>query len=121
MVQVMHKIKSAKRATPEGRIEEDCLKYLNQHGFYAFKVKSSGTFDQRSGQFRKASVYEVNGISDILAIRSGVTFYIEVKTGTGYQSKDQLNFQRQVERFDGVYVLVRSVEELEEYVRDWFK
>ena len=119
MVQVMKKVRRGVRLTPEGRVEEECLEYLNRNGFYAFKVKSTGTFDRASGQYRKSSPYEVNGVSDILAIRSGVTFYIEVKTDRGYQSADQKKFQCAVERADAIYVVVRSVEELKDYVRYW--
>jgi len=41
----------------------------------------------------------------------GVRLEVEVKTPTGRQSADQMNFQKIIERFHGIYILARSSED----------
>lgn len=43
---------------------------------------------------------------------------IEVKTMVGRQSKDQKNWQRNCERSGGLYILARSVEDVEAALRE---
>lgn len=54
------------------------------------------------------------GTPDICGILTGgFALFIETKSATGRQSKEQKAFQAMVERFGGCYVLARSVEEAE--------
>ena len=56
----------------------------------------------------------VPGQADLTGILpDGRRVEIEVKSERGRQTKDQRNFQRMIERFGGVYVLARSVEDVE--------
>ena len=56
----------------------------------------------------------VPGQADLTGILpDGRRLEIEVKSDRGRQTKDQRNFQRMIERFGGVYVLARSVEDVE--------
>jgi len=54
------------------------------------------------------------GIADLYAVKGGRSIWVEVKTPAGRQSEVQREFQRQVEEHGGVYVLARSVEDVEE-------
>lgn len=52
------------------------------------------------------------GAADITGILpDGRRLEIEVKAATGRQSEQQKKYQAMIERFNGVYVLARSVEE----------
>ena len=53
------------------------------------------------------------GLSDLTAIKGGRTVYIEVKRPKGTQSDDQLDFQADIEAHGGLYVVARSVEDVE--------
>ena len=55
------------------------------------------------------------GQADIsgLFLPSGRRLEIELKTQTGRQSKDQISFQRMIERMGGVYLLARSLEDVD--------
>ena len=53
------------------------------------------------------------GLSDLTAIKNGRTVYIEVKRPKGTQSDDQLDFQADIEAHGGLYVVARSVEDVE--------
>jgi len=56
----------------------------------------------------------VPGQADLTGILpDGRRLEIEAKSDRGRQTEDQRNFQRMIERFGGVYVLARSVEDVE--------
>lgn len=53
------------------------------------------------------------GQADLSGIlNDGRRLEIEVKTARGRQSEQQQNYQRMIERFGGVYILARSVEDV---------
>ena len=58
---------------------------------------------------RQVVRFSTPGAPDILGVRRGRGFGIEVKTSTRRQSKEQRAFQRAFERAGGLYVLARSV------------
>ena len=58
--------------------------------------------------------FGVPGQADLTGILAdGRRLEIEVKSPTGRQTQDQKNYQRMIERFGGVYVLARCVEDVE--------
>ena len=62
--------------------------------------------------------FGIPGQPDIFAIIQGRFVGIEVKTVVGRQSKDQKNWQRNCERAGGLYILARSVEDVEAALRE---
>lgn len=57
--------------------------------------------------------FGVPGQADISGILpGGIRLEIECKSAVGRQEKDQRNFQRMIERFGGIYVLARSVDDV---------
>jgi hypothetical protein len=96
----------------ESQIEQACLQYLNYFGWYCFKFKDQTEF--RDGKFRKPLPFQVNGVADAFAIKNGVQIWIEFKTQTGVQSIHQKLFQKNIEMNGGIYLLIRSVDELKE-------
>lgn len=62
---------------------------------------------------RRMVRFGVPGQADLTGILpGGLRLEIEVKTTTGEQTPEQRNYQRIIERFGGVYVLARSVEDV---------
>ena len=62
--------------------------------------------------------FGVPGQADLTGILpGGVRLEVEVKSDRGRQTEDQRNFQRMIERFGGVYVLARSVDDVERALR----
>jgi len=53
------------------------------------------------------------GLSDLTALKNGQTVYIEVKKPGGRQSDVQKDFQADIEAHGGVYVLAKSVDDVE--------
>ena len=66
------------------------------------------------GRFGNRTVaFGVPGQADLTGILpNGKRLEIEVKGPEGQQSNDQQNYQRMIERFGGVYVLARSVQDV---------
>ena len=56
------------------------------------------------------------GLSDLEAIKNGITLYIEVKSPTGKQNSDQIKFEEKIKRGKGLYILARSVEDVNDYI-----
>jgi len=66
---------------------------------------------------RRVVRFGVTGQADLTGILpDGRRLEIEVKAPDGRQSEDQKNYQRMIERFGGLYVLARSVEDVERAV-----
>ena len=57
--------------------------------------------------------FGVPGQADLSGILpGGIRLEIEVKSGSWKQSDDQLAYQQMIQRFGGVYVLARSVDDV---------
>ena len=67
----------------EKLIENGILEYLAMRNIFAFKVKSQGTWDEKTKSFRRPSKYYKIGVSDILGIYKGKPLAIEVKSEKG--------------------------------------
>lgn len=62
--------------------------------------------------------FGVPGQADLTGILpGGVRLEIEVKGPRGRQSREQADYQRMIERFGGVYVLARSVDDVWDAIR----
>ena len=83
---------------PESAILRAVRQHLRLQGFFTIRnVAGIGTHP---------------GLSDLMAVRDGVTIFIEVKTATGKLSKPQERFCRAVTAHGATYLLVRSVDDM---------
>ncbi len=102
----------AARGPSEAQIELSVCHWLRVRGIFFWKQPQSGFFDSRVKRFRKqASPYAMNGCPDIICIYNGLFVGLELKSPKGKQSDSQLEFQRRVEAANGVYEVVRSIED----------
>ena len=68
-------------------------------------------------RFVRAGVPGQADLTGILQVGSiGVSLWIEVKSATGRQTREQVWFQQMVERLGGLYVLARSVKDVEDAI-----
>jgi len=72
--------------------------YLKYGGWYTIRVH------QGLGSHR--------GVSDLVAVKDGITVWIECKSPRGTLSKDQQTFREAIEAHGGIYLLVRSIDDL---------
>ena len=61
---------------------------------------------------RSLPVGTKKGMSDVILVRKGAIYFIEVKSATGKLSKDQKDFKDQVEGAGGYYIIARSVDDI---------
>lgn len=103
------------RKIPEGAIQRFILDELSRRGILCWREARIPT-PIRQGRrvvgFRKADQYTL-GIPDIFCVIRGHLIGIEVKTVTGRQSDDQVEWQRKLEEAGGTYVLARAWEDVE--------
>ena len=91
--------------------------FLNLNGCFAWKNHTVGIYDAAAGTYRRPSPFAIKGVADIIAIYRGLTFLMEVKDKRGRQSDEQKLFEKSVKKHGGTYVLVRSLEEADEFLR----
>ena len=62
----------------------------------------------------------VPGISDLIIwLPNGHAIMVEVKDATGKQSEAQIKIQNKLEKIDGIYLLVRSLEDFKEQIKNY--
>lgn len=97
--------KDAQRAILDYLAAKRIFHYRNNSG--AFVMPETATTKRR---FFRAGV---SGAPDIVAVVKGTYVGIEVKASDGRQSDDQKQFQEDLERAGGIYVLARGIDEVE--------
>ncbi len=77
------------------------------------RVWRNATGAARSLDGKRVISFGLKGSADILGLLWGGRFIaIEVKTGKAVQNKYQKNFQAMVEKYGGIYIVARSVEDV---------
>lgn len=110
---------------PETVIQRQIKDYLEVLGFYAVHVPNGvvlgGNARQRAIQMAalKRDGFKV-GFPDLIVYHTnGRVAHIEVKTPTGRQSDKQKECQAALEGLGHLYVICRSVEDVEAAFREW--
>lgn len=104
------KRKHAPKKDRESTVLRDCLKLLHKQGIFAYR-QNTGTawIDGQPVSFGYPGAGDITGV-----LPDGRRLEVECKSATGKQSAKQKAFQEKIETNNGVYILVRSVAELEE-------
>lgn len=85
------------------------MQYL-AHRKVFFWRQNTGAFTDARGHFYR---FSVSGAPDIIVVKYGRCIGIEAKTRHGKQSEAQKTFQKQLEQAGGLYILARSVEDIQ--------
>lgn len=91
----------------EQEIQRQCLDYLAGAGFFAWKNHVQG---MRVGG--RAAKNPAAGSPDILAIKDGKFYCIEVKTPTGKLSENQYKWLQKASSHGAVSMVVKSLDDL---------
>lgn len=67
-----------------------------------------------SVMWHQAGLGTYEGISDLSAIKNGVTIYVEIKTENDRLSKKQREFKEMIEQNGGTFIEYRRLEDLTE-------
>lgn len=82
----------------ENNIQTEIRDFLKWNGWFVIR--------------HQQSLGSLKGLSDLSAIKNGLTIYIEVKTEKGKQSDYQKEFQNEIENHGGKYILARKLEDI---------
>lgn len=98
--------------TPESFVVKGCLDYLRARGHLVARI-NNGAFETKRGGWVRCT--DIPGITDIMgATREGRALAVECKSLKGKLSKSQEIFRAAWIARGGVYVLAKSIEDLEE-------
>lgn len=108
----------------EKDIEQSILCYLEAIGLDAYKIPRHGIYDLRREKFRLSNnrfMRKSVGHSDIVLLLKNPhrVIFLEVKRPkVGKQSDEQKEFQQMIERNDGYYYIVTSIEDTSKILSD---
>lgn len=93
---------------------------LTLHNCHVWRQNTIPVYDN----FRKA--YRANntkkGVADVIGITPEGRFIgIEIKVGKDKQSADQMKFQAEVEKRKGIYTIIKTSEDANNFVKRYFK
>jgi hypothetical protein len=92
----------------EKEIQSAIVEYLKLKRIFHYRNNTGAFVDKNNHMYRFGAL----GSPDVVAVKDGRYIAIEVKTAKGIQSDAQLNFQRELERAGGQYILARSLDEI---------
>jgi hypothetical protein len=97
--------------TKEAPILRASLDYLRLRNVFCWR-QNSGAFTTPDGKrFMRTS--DINGVADIIGVTPRGRFLaVECKSERGRQSTPQRQFQKAIERHNGLYIIVHSIDEL---------
>lgn len=105
-----------KRRT-ETQLVSACLDMLAIHGIFAWRNNTTGVYDPTRSRFRRFT--GMKGVSDILGVMNGGRLLaVECKHGWGTLTKEQRAFLSAVADRGGLAMVVRSVDELIEGLKE---
>lgn len=98
----------------ETEIQLAICQYLELKKVFFFRVNNTPISMIRNGQrvFRALPKYARHGVSDLIAVKNGHVYFIEVKTPTGVVSQHQHQFCADVLAAGGTYLLARCVDDV---------
>ena len=95
----------------ETMILRACLDYLRLRGHFVFRV-NGGAFETKRGGFVRCT--DISGVADIIGVtKDGKALAVECKSRTGKVSPNQDAFWYRWTERGGVYVLARSIDDLQ--------
>lgn len=104
--------KLGKPKISEANVKKACFRYLQIKGYFWWPINNVGIWDAEKGIYRRSQTIRP-GVSDAMMLTKGKLYALEFKGSTGQQSVAQKEFQRQVEANGGVYLLARSIDDLQ--------
>ncbi len=96
----------------EKDIVRSILDYLEFRKIFHWRNNTGATIITRQSGKKDFYRFGAVGSPDIFAVIDGKIYGIEVKTLTGVQSENQKLWQKDFEKAGGIYLLIRSLDEL---------
>jgi hypothetical protein len=91
-----------------------CTKFSDPQNII-FSVPNGG-YRTKSEAMRLKATGLLAGVSDLIILRKNEVIFVELKTATGKQSKEQKSFQEKVTKLGFKYYIVRSLVEFKSII-----
>lgn len=98
----------------EKHIQKNCLDYLRLKKIFCFKLNNTGIYKQSTGSYIPSTIL---GLPDICLFYCGEVVFLEIKNEKGKLSEHQIAFQKQCEKDKIIYKVIRSLDELMEWIK----
>ena len=99
------KVKQGKVVLSHSQLKRQIVDFLRWHKWLVIPI-AQGAFSY-------------SGIADLYIIRRGFQIWIEIKGGKDFQSEYQRKFATDIFNQGGRYLLIRSLDDLESYMRHY--
>ena len=96
----------------ESDISNSICEYLTIKKHYFWRTNNIPVFDPRKKVFHRMPKYSVKGVSDLILLKNGIAYFLEVKRKNTKQSPSQLLFEAMVRKGGAEYFIVRSVDDV---------
>lgn len=100
----------------ETRLVKSLLQHLNYYGFFWRNNTGAQKITSYSGN--RYIRFGMRGSADIIGLVKGRFIAIEVKSPSGRQSINQSEFQRNIEKFGGIYILARTIDDVLDAIKN---
>lgn len=97
----------------EKEIQLAICDYLALRKVFFWRQNVAPVYDSKNERFRAMPKYSLTGVSDIIALKDGKAYFLEVKRPKGIQSENQKIFERLVTDNGGVYRVVMSIDDVQ--------
>jgi len=96
----------------ESAILSSICEYLTYRKCFFFRCNNQPIYDPARKTFRALPKYTMKGISDIIALKDGHAYFIEVKAARGRVSPEQHEFGKNIQAAGGTYIIARAIEDV---------
>lgn len=103
-------IKKIKQSN-ENEVQNSICEYLEMKRHFFWRQNTIAVFDAKNKRFRTPPKYSMNGVSDIILLHGGMSYFLEVKD-KGRQSDSQKVFEEKVKESGCQYHVVRSIDDV---------
>lgn len=100
-----------KIGSDEGVVQSSICEYLAIKRIVFWRQNNFPPYDRKTMSYRKMPPYSIKGVSDLIAIKNGQAYFLEVKD-QAKQSSDQKQFEEMVTRAGAIYAVVRSIDDV---------
>ena len=100
----------------ESDVQNTICEYLQAKRRCFFRLNNIPAFNRGAGggiTMRRLPKFTPRGLPDIIVIRAGMIYMLEVKNAKGKQSPEQKEIERWVKEHGGKYFVVRSIEDVQ--------
>ncbi len=97
----------------ESQIQSAICEYLSAKRVFFWRQNVNPIYNSKTESFRAMPKYSLTGVSDIIALKNGTAYFIEVKRPKGVVSANQRVFEELVTKNGGVYKVVTSIDDVQ--------